>query len=74
MPVIASDHSAMPELCQAGWLVTGDRWWDALQESFLIAPAIGSIVAALEAAYEARDDQELRDAAVSLHRATTPTP
>ena len=38
VPVIASDHSAMTELTQAGWLVTGDPWWDALQDSFLIVP------------------------------------
>jgi glycosyltransferase involved in cell wall biosynthesis len=59
-PVIASDHSAMTELTQAGWLVQGDPWWDALQDSFLIVPSVGSIYGALEAAYEARDDQELR--------------
>lgn len=67
-PVIASDHSAMTELTQAGWLVTGDRWWDALQESFLIVPAIGSIIAALEAAYDARGDEELRARAAAFAR------
>ena len=66
VPVIASDHSAMTELTQAGWLVQGDRYWDALQESFLIWPAIGSIVAALEAAYASRGDQELRLAAAEF--------
>jgi glycosyltransferase involved in cell wall biosynthesis len=68
-PVIASDHSAMTELCQAGWLVTGDRWWDPLQESFLICPAVPSIVSALEAAYEARDDQKLRAAGAEFAKA-----
>jgi glycosyltransferase involved in cell wall biosynthesis len=63
VPVIASDHSAMTELTQAGWLVTGDRWWDALQSSFLIMPSITSILNALEASYEQRDNQELRDGA-----------
>ena len=66
VPVIASDHSAMRELTQAGWLVTGDPWWDALQQSFAIVPSIGSIERALEMAYEARDDQELRAAAVEF--------
>ena len=65
-PVIASDHSAMSELTQAGWLVTGDRWWDALQESFLIVPAIDSIRMALEAAYDSRGDQKLRAAGVEF--------
>ncbi len=63
VPVIASDHSAMTELTQAGWLVTGDRMWDPPQESWLILPYIDSIRQALEAAYEARDNQELREGA-----------
>lgn len=67
-PVIASDHSAMTELTQAGWLVTGDRWWDGLQNSFLICPSIGSIWDALEAAYDSRGDQRLRDAAAEFAR------
>jgi glycosyltransferase involved in cell wall biosynthesis len=66
VPVIASDHSAMSELTQAGWLVTGDRWWDALQESFAIVPSIGSIEAALEAAYDARGDEKLSAAAAEF--------
>jgi glycosyltransferase involved in cell wall biosynthesis len=65
-PVIASDHSAMTELTQVGWLVQGDRFWDALQQSFAIIPAIASIDNALEAAYEARDDKKLREAAVEF--------
>ena len=68
IPVIASNHSAMIELTQAGWLVDGDPWWDALQESFAFVPSIGSIVAALEAAYESRNDQALRDAAAAFAR------
>jgi glycosyltransferase involved in cell wall biosynthesis len=60
VPVITSDHSAMTELCEAGWLVRGDPWWDAPSESFFICPSISGIVAALEAAYQARDDAELR--------------
>jgi glycosyltransferase involved in cell wall biosynthesis len=66
VPVITANHSAMPELTHAGWLVEGDRWWDALQESFCIVPAVGSIVQALEAAYEERDNEELRASAVEF--------
>jgi glycosyltransferase involved in cell wall biosynthesis len=66
VPVITSNHSAMSELCEAGWLVRGDPWWDALQESFLIVPAVESIVDALEHAHEARDDEELRERAVAF--------
>jgi glycosyltransferase involved in cell wall biosynthesis len=69
VPVIASDHSAMTELCQAGWLVHGDPWWDELQQSFFIVPSIDGLVAALEAAYAARGDQRLRDAAAAQGRA-----
>lgn len=66
VPVIVSNHSAMSELCGAGWLVEGDRWWDPLQASFAIMPSIGSIQQALEQAYDAKDDQELRDRAVEF--------
>lgn len=66
VPVITSNHSAMSELGEAGWLVTGDPWWDALQDSFLIVPAIDSIVAALEAAYDSRGDTRLHAAAVEF--------
>jgi glycosyltransferase involved in cell wall biosynthesis len=63
VPVIASNHSAMIELTQAGWLVEGDPWWDEAQTSFGFTPSVGSIVAALEAAYASRDDQQLREGA-----------
>ena len=56
----------MTELTGAGWLVTGDRWWDELQSSFLIMPSIDSIEGALEAAYDAKGDQKLKDAAVEF--------
>jgi glycosyltransferase involved in cell wall biosynthesis len=69
VPVITSDHSAMTEVGQVGWLVQGDPWWDALLESFLIVPSIDAIVAALEAAYESRSDQQLRAAAVEFAQA-----
>ncbi len=60
VPVIASNHSAMSELATEGWLVEGDRWWDALQDSFFIVPSVASIVSALEAAYAARADDHVR--------------
>lgn len=66
VPVITSNHSAMPELTGAGWLVEGDPWWDGAQESFALIPYIASIEEQLENAYEARDDQELRERAVEF--------
>ncbi len=66
VPVIASNHSAMVELTQAGWLVDGDPWWDALQDSFSFAPSIASIETALEAAYQERENIDLRAAGVAF--------
>jgi len=66
VPVIASDHSAMTENTYAGWLVAGDPWDDPTMEADFIVPSIGSIVEALEAAYEARDDQTMRQAAAEF--------
>jgi glycosyltransferase involved in cell wall biosynthesis len=57
VPVIASHHSAMSELTQAGWLVGGDPAWDAMQAAFFINPSIDAIVEALDAAYEDRDEK-----------------
>ncbi len=66
VPVITSNHSAMVELTQAGWVVDGDPWWDALQDSFSFVPSIASIETALEAAYAARSDIDLRAAGVAF--------
>ncbi len=64
VPVITSNHSAMVELTQAGWLVDGDPWWDALQDSFAFVPSVASIHTALQAAYDGRTDVDLRAAGV----------
>lgn len=66
VPVIVSDHSAMTELCGAGWLVEGDRMWDPAQQSFFFMPHVQSIAACLEAAYQRRDDAALADKAESF--------
>lgn len=67
VPAIVSDHSAMTELAgPAGWLVSGDRWWDALQASFLHMPSIAAVAERLGEAYEARGDTMLRDACVDF--------
>jgi glycosyltransferase involved in cell wall biosynthesis len=64
VPVIVSNHSSMPELVGAGWLVEGDNWWDGVQESWAILPYIASIEDALEKSYAARG--ELKDEAVEF--------
>jgi glycosyltransferase involved in cell wall biosynthesis len=63
VPVIASDHSAMTELCEAGWLVQGQPRDHPGQEADFFTPFIHSIAECLEAAYDARGDRRLRDAA-----------
>jgi glycosyltransferase involved in cell wall biosynthesis len=52
VPVITTDWTAMTELCGAGWLVDGERWYDATQGSFQKVPYVGEIVDALEASYK----------------------
>lgn len=66
LPVIVSDFSAQPELCESGWLVNGQYWWDEAQAAWFFDPFIHSIVKNLEAAYAARGDQSIRDRAVEF--------
>lgn len=63
VPVIVTDHSAMTELCGAGWLVDGDDWYDGPQDSWFKAPSVASIVTALDRAYESAGDAALREQA-----------
>ena len=53
VPVIASDFTAQSELVGAGWMVTGDRSWDAPSHSWYLRPYVSSVVEALEEAYNA---------------------
>jgi glycosyltransferase involved in cell wall biosynthesis len=69
VPVITSRHSAMTELCGAGWLVGGDPWWNEAQSSWQITPSIDEIVEALEASYATRDDRDIRAKATAFGRA-----
>jgi len=66
VPVIASDHSSMPELTASGWLVSGDKWWDGAQMGFAIMPSVASILERLEEAYESRGDPAQSAAALEL--------
>lgn len=66
VPVIVTDHTAMPELCGAGWLVNGDLWFDGPHEAFFKAPSVTDIELALAYAHEHRDDQTLKDKARSF--------
>jgi hypothetical protein len=61
IPVITSDWTAMSELCGAGWLVQGDKWWDTLQGSWQKVPYVTEILDALEESYN--HAESLRDKA-----------
>lgn len=66
IPIITSDHSAMTELGREGWLVDGQPFWDHAGVSWFFMPWVPSIVNALEAAYEERDNQARKDAAIAF--------
>jgi hypothetical protein len=53
------------ELHPSGWLVSVDPDWDPRQGADFAKPRIGSIVAALNEAYERRGDETLRSAAIA---------
>ncbi|MCC6619498.1 MAG: glycosyltransferase, partial [Chloroflexi bacterium] len=69
LPVIVSDFSAQPELCESGWLVKGQGHWDPLSGqglAWFYDPYVPSIVKNLEAAYEARGDTAIRERAIAF--------
>lgn len=55
VPVITTDWTAMTELCGAGWLVDGERFYDATQHSWFKNPSTGDILDAMELAYVQAD-------------------
>ena len=59
-PVVVSEFSSMPELCGAGWTVGGQPWYNPSSGAMWLDPSAQEILAAFEAAYEARGDLELR--------------
>jgi glycosyltransferase involved in cell wall biosynthesis len=61
-PVIVSNWTAQPELVGDGWVVDGQPLWDAFQNSWFFTPNVGSIVKALEAAYERGANKRSRKA------------
>lgn len=66
VPVIVTDHSAMPELCGSGWTVGGEDWYDGPQDAWFKSPAVPEIVFALEQAYESATDETMRAQAVEF--------
>lgn len=59
-PVITSGYTSMPELTGAGWSVGGQPWYNESSGAMWLHPATDEILHALELAYEARGDAEMR--------------
>lgn len=53
-PVITTNHTAMPEITGAGWMVDGQKFW-TLQGSWWKVPNVEAIHLALEEAYKRED-------------------
>lgn len=64
VPVITTDWTAMTELCGAGWLVDGDRWWDETQAAWQKVARVSEIAEALENAY--KHGEGLKDQAAAF--------
>jgi len=52
VPAIVTDCSSMPELVENGWLVPGERKWNATHNGRWVAPNIDEIRSAYEEAYQ----------------------
>jgi glycosyltransferase involved in cell wall biosynthesis len=50
-PVVVTDASAMTELCGAGWLVGGQRWFNKGHEAWWLRPSVPAIRQAYEEAF-----------------------
>lgn len=59
IPVVATDASAMSELCGSGWLVTGSPFWSAGHNAWWRRPDTDDIEQAYEAAWQAREDGKM---------------
>lgn len=59
-PVVVTEHSAMPELCGAGWRVKGEPFWNSVHQAWWSKPYIGRIDAAYEKAYQERGTRRLK--------------
>jgi len=64
VPVITTEWTAMTELCGAGWLVQGDKWWDQMQGAYQKVPYVADIAEAMDNAYN--DAEGLSEQAVAF--------
>lgn len=51
-PVVVTDASSMPELCGAGWVVGGDRYWHAGHKAWWRSPNVTELARTYEKAYQ----------------------
>jgi glycosyltransferase involved in cell wall biosynthesis len=59
VPVVVTDASAMPELCGAGWVVSGTPYWSPGSGAWWKRPDVDDIVNAYEQAWQAWQDGAL---------------
>lgn len=69
LPVIVTDATAQRELAGPGWAVAWQKMYDVSQGADFAVPIIDSIVESLEAAYQARGDEDLRRRCVDFAQA-----
>lgn len=68
IPVITSRHSAMTEMCGAGWLVDGQPWWQNDHQAFWHDPSIDGIALAYNRAYAVAGGVEARPLSAKARR------
>ena len=51
-PVVGTDHSAMTELCEVGWKVQGEPFWNPSHQAWWTKPSVAAIEKVYERAYE----------------------
>lgn len=59
VPVVTTNASAMAELCGAGWLVSGTRFWTPTHNAWWTRPDVTDIYNAYEHAWQAKKEGRL---------------
>lgn len=69
VPVIGSDFTAQPEVIEAGWVVSGDPFFDYVQNAWLVRPRPEGIAQALSLCAKRSPDEVAEMAGVALTHA-----
>ena len=59
VPVVATDCSALTELCHSGWLVEGEPFWVNGHGAWWRRPSVAAISDAYETAWQARENGDM---------------